>query len=57
MRSFFACLLLLCSVAAFTQTDNSGSARGEGPIDPTPPQGVTVDQIIQKFAAKETEFR
>jgi hypothetical protein len=58
MRSCFACLLLtLCSFAAFAQSDNSGATRGEGPIDPTPPQGVTVDQIIQKFAAKETEFR
>jgi len=58
MRSFFACLLLIfCSFAAFAQSDNSDATRGEGPIDPAPPQGVTVDQIIQKFAAKEAEFR
>ena len=28
----------------------------EGPIDPAQPQGITVAQIIEKFAAKETEF-
>jgi hypothetical protein len=26
-------------------------------IDPAQPQGITVDQIIQRFAAKETEFK
>jgi hypothetical protein len=28
----------------------------EGPVRPEQPKGVTVDQIIQKFAAKEKEF-
>jgi hypothetical protein len=31
--------------------------RGEGPLDPSRPTGVTVDQIIQKFAAKEKQFK
>ena len=31
--------------------------RGEGPLDPSQPTGVTVDQIIQRFAAKEKQFR
>jgi hypothetical protein len=31
--------------------------RGEGPLDPAPPKGITVDQIIQKFAAKEKMFQ
>lgn len=59
MRSIFVFLLLLmASFAASAQTStSSGSARGEGPIDPTPPQGVTTDQIIQRFTAKESEFR
>jgi hypothetical protein len=30
---------------------------GFGPLDPTPPSGMTVDQIIQKFGARESEFR
>jgi hypothetical protein len=31
--------------------------RGEGPLDPSQPQGITVDQIVQKFSAKEKEFK
>jgi hypothetical protein len=29
----------------------------EGTLDPAPPKGVTSDEIIQHFAAKETEFQ
>src|SRR5437763_15043010 len=29
----------------------------EGPLVPDPPKGISSDQIIQKFAAKEKEFR
>jgi hypothetical protein len=45
-------LLLLIPMAAPAQDQ-----RGEGPIDPSQPTGVTVDQIIQKFAAREKEFK
>jgi hypothetical protein len=31
--------------------------RGEGPLNPAQPQGTTVDQIIQRFAAKEKMFQ
>ncbi len=31
--------------------------RGEGPLDKSEPQGITVDKIIQNFAAKEKEFK
>ena len=65
MRLFALLLILLSCTFTFAQSSqsdtqadtSSGSTRGEGPIDPTPPQGVSVDQIIQKFAAKESEFR
>ena len=30
--------------------------RGEGPLDPASPKGVTAQEIIQKFAAREKEF-
>jgi hypothetical protein len=54
----FALLLVLLSSFALAQSDTSAApTRRESAIDPTPPQGITVDQIIQKFAAKETEFR
>jgi hypothetical protein len=29
----------------------------EGPLDPSQPKGITSDEIIQKFAAKEKEFK
>lgn len=31
--------------------------RGEGELNPAPPTGISVDEIIQKFAAKEKEFK
>ncbi len=31
--------------------------RGDGPLDPSQPTGITVDQIIQRFAAKEKQFK
>lgn len=46
-------VLALCLTVAATASDD----RGEGPLDPSQPTGVTVDQIIQKFAAKEKQFK
>jgi hypothetical protein len=31
--------------------------RGEGELDPAPPKGLTPEQLIQRFTAKETEVR
>jgi len=39
---------------AFAQTD---CAEGNGVLDSTPPKGMTVEEVIQKFAAKETQVR
>ena len=33
------------------------SVAEEGPLDPAPPKGTTPEEIIRRFAAKETEFR
>lgn len=33
------------------------SDRGESPLDPSQPTGITVDQIIQNFASKEKQFK
>jgi hypothetical protein len=41
-------LSILFSGLAFAQ---------EGTLDPAPPKGITSDEIIQHFAAKETEFQ
>ena len=39
------------------QAAANDSSQGRGPLDPAQPQGITVDQIIQRFAQKESEFR
>jgi hypothetical protein len=31
--------------------------RGESPVDPSQPKGITVEELIRKFAAKEKEFK
>ena len=47
----FALLTLCLAVPAIADQ------RGEGPLDPSQPQGITVEEIIQKFAAKEKQFK
>ena len=42
--------LLLLSLPAFAQ-------KGEGALDPAQPTGITSQEVIQKFAAKETQFK
>ena len=46
-----ACLLGLMSVSALAQQ------RGEGEIVNEPPKGMTVEQVIERFAAKEKLFK
>ena len=52
MGPIFLSLLALCLVLPAVADD-----RGESKLDPSQPQGVTVDEIIQKFAAKEKQFK
>lgn len=49
-RWWFCLLLLVCAMSL-----QPASAQ-EGPLENTPPNGVTPDDIIQHFAAKETDF-
>lgn len=49
----FCFSLLLLSLAGPAMADD----RGEGALDPSQPQGITVEEIIQKFAAKEKQFK
>jgi len=44
------------SLLAFTLTSLPAVAQ-EGPLENTPPKDTTVEEIIQKFAAKEKEFK
>ncbi len=47
-----ALVFLLLAAPLFAASD-----RGEGPLDPSQPTGITVDQIIQNFASKEKQFK
>lgn len=44
-------LAVLMAVPVFAQD------RGEGPLDPAEPKGITVQEIINRFAAKEKQFK
>ena len=48
-------LALGCALAAPLALTASAQ-QGFGPLDPTPPKGLTVDQIIQKFGEREAQF-
>jgi hypothetical protein len=48
---------LLISLGSFAQNNNSGgNDQGEGPLKTAQPSGITPEEIIQRFAAKEKEF-
>jgi hypothetical protein len=45
-------------VLAFLSANTPAAAqRGESELDTSPPQGITEEEIIQRFAAKEKEFK
>ena len=54
LRTIFASILLLAPAALLAQTN---CEEGAGPLNAAQPQGVTTQEIIQKFAAKEELFR
>jgi len=51
-----ACLFLL-AVFSFFLIASAAAQRGEGELDSSPPQGISEQEIIQKFAAREKEFK
>jgi hypothetical protein len=50
IRLFFCLTMLTGGLAVFP------ASAQEGPLDSSPPKGNTPDEIIKRFAAKETEF-
>ncbi|HXO39244.1 MAG TPA: hypothetical protein VN872_11435, partial [Candidatus Acidoferrum sp.] len=54
VRLTLLCFLLLMPLALMGQTNCD---EGAGPLNPAQPQGMTPQQIIEKFAAKEEIFR
>ena len=43
-------------LAALLMAAGTLFAQNEAPVDPAPPKGVSVDEIIRKFVEKETQF-
>ncbi|HZR29895.1 MAG TPA: hypothetical protein VFA71_14045 [Terriglobales bacterium] len=50
-------LVLLTFAALFLFGATAFAEEGEGPLKEAPPTGITPEQIIQKFAAKEKVFK
>jgi hypothetical protein len=59
--ALFLCQLSAATAPAFAAVANPDGAAQEpagfGPLDPTPPSGVTTDEIIKKFGEREAEFK
>jgi len=47
----------LLTVVALSSWLLPNALADEGPLDPSQPKGITPDEIIQRFAAKEKEFK
>jgi hypothetical protein len=60
LLALFLCLLSAASAPAFAGVANPDAAAQEpagfGPLDPTPPTGTTVEEIIKKFGERESAF-
>ena len=52
LLAFGLSLLAMCLALPALASD-----RGEGQLDPSQPTGITVEEIIQRFAAKEKQFK
>jgi len=53
----FLILLGFVAMLIFSFAPRAQAQRGEGNLVNQPPQGISVDQIIQRFATKEKDFR
>ncbi len=54
--ALFAALLLPAIVGLAFVSPQQGRAQ-EGPLDKSLPKGITVEQVVKKFATKEKEFK
>ncbi len=48
--------ILLVSLGAFAQNNSGGNDQGEGPLKSAQPNGITPEEVIQRFAAREKQF-
>jgi hypothetical protein len=51
------CLPLLACLLPLTLTAETNCEDGNGPLNPAQPQGISVQELIQKFAGKEAVFK
>src|SRR5579872_6685250 len=49
-RNYFCLMVLACALAAVP------ASAQEGTLENKPPEGITPEEIIKRFAAKETDF-
>ena len=49
--------LVLLALAVFSGPFSPRALSEEGLLDPAPPKGVTTEEVIRRFAAKEKEFQ
>jgi hypothetical protein len=56
LRAALLALSLSCVALAAPPAHAQDSSAGFGRLDPTPPANITTDDIIKKFAERETEF-
>ncbi len=56
MKSVVRFAFLLLVLPLFALLSQTAFAQ-EGPLDPSQPKGITPEEIIQRFAAKEKEFK
>jgi hypothetical protein len=59
-RNFFSAVALIFLITLFSPSAPAQSAvceAGNGPIDPAKPGGLNTDEVIHKFAVKETIFK
>jgi hypothetical protein len=57
MKSLLRLAFVMITAVALCGPLSLKALAEEGPLDPAPPKGVTSEEIIQRFAAKETEFK
>lgn len=56
-RPWWAYLIFFLAVIPVTLTAQTNCDEGSGPLNRNQPQGITPEEIIQKFAAKEAIFK
>jgi hypothetical protein len=52
-----ACLALLACMLPMSLAAQTNCEDGNGPLNPAQPQGISVQELVQKFAGKEAVFK